>query len=65
MNKPDNPAAHLAELPPELGSEAGFRSKDALIGRILQLTRLIWVYTRSRAGDTARPFFAFAVRVDY
>ncbi|MEZ5778220.1 MAG: cupin domain-containing protein [Paracoccaceae bacterium] len=56
MSKTYNPIARLAEQPLELDGGGGFRSEDAPIGQILQLTRLGCVYTEVAPGDTACPF---------
>ena len=56
MNAAYHPVARLAELPLEQSDEAGFRSKDAMVGKLLQLTRLGCAYTEVAPGDTACPF---------
>jgi uncharacterized cupin superfamily protein len=51
-----NPIARLADLPLEQSDEAGFRSRDAGIGKLLQLTRLGCAYTEVAPGETACPY---------
>jgi uncharacterized cupin superfamily protein len=51
-----NPVARLQDLPLELNAEAGFRSRDAVIGDILKLTRLGCAYTEVAPGETACPY---------
>ena len=51
-----NPVARLRELPLEQSDEAGFRSRDALVGGLLQLTRLGCAYTEVLPGETACPY---------
>jgi uncharacterized cupin superfamily protein len=56
MTESYNPVARLADLPLEQSDEAGFRSRDALVGRMLALTRLGCAYTVVEPGGTACPF---------
>ena len=53
---PYNPVLRLADLPLEQSDEAGFRSQDALVGRMLRLTRLGCAYTEVAPGETACPY---------
>jgi uncharacterized cupin superfamily protein len=51
-----NPIARLADLALEQSDEAGFRSRDAGVGKLLQLTRLGCAYTVVEPGETGCPF---------
>lgn len=51
-----NPIARLADMPLAQSDEAGFRSKDAVVGKHLRLTRLGCAYTEVAPGETACPF---------
>lgn len=56
MDQTYDPIARLSDLPLVQSDEAGFRSRDALVGRQLQLTRLGCAYTEVAPGETACPF---------
>ena len=51
-----NPVARLAGMALEQSDEAGFRSRDAMVGKQLQLTRLGCAYTEVAPGETACPY---------
>jgi len=51
-----NPILRLGDLPLEQSDEAGFRSRDAAVGTMLQLTRLGCAYTEVAPGETACPY---------
>ncbi len=51
-----NPVVRLSDMSLVQSDEAGFRSKDALVGKLLQLTRLGCAFTEVSPGETACPF---------
>ncbi len=51
-----DPVFRLADASLEQSDEAGFRSRDAMVGKALRLTRLGCAYTEVAPGETACPY---------